>query len=87
MPPPLFKNTLSQIRRVTMSAVASQVTKSRSGILNVFRGSPIMGPLLALVIAVIFFATQSDRFLRGDNLSLIMQQTVVVGVLAIGQTW
>jgi fructose transport system permease protein len=69
-----------------MSAVMSEVTKRRSGILRVFQGSPIMGPLAALVIASIFFATQSDRFLRGENLSLIIQQVMVVGTLAIGQT-
>ncbi len=69
-----------------MSAIASQMTKNRSGILKVLQGSPVMGPLAALIIAIIFFATQSDRFLRGENLSLILQQTVVVGALAIGQT-
>ena len=44
------------------------------------------GPLAALVIACVFFATQSDRFLAADNFSLIIQQVMVVGTLAIGQT-
>ncbi|HUN90792.1 MAG TPA: ABC transporter permease [Burkholderiaceae bacterium] len=44
------------------------------------------GPLLALVAACVFFATQTDRFLSGANLSLILQQITVVGALAIGQT-
>ena len=52
-----------------MSAVVSEVTKRRSGLLNVLRGSPIMGPLAALVVASIFFATQSDKFLTGANFS------------------
>jgi fructose transport system permease protein len=69
-----------------MSAVVSQVTKRRTGILRVFQGSPIAGPLAALILAIIFFATQSDRFLRGENFSLIIQQVMVVGTLAIGQT-
>ena len=69
-----------------MSAVVSKVTKRRSGILNVLQGSPIMGPLAALVLASIFFATQTDKFLTGANLSLILQQVMVVGTLAIGQT-
>lgn len=69
-----------------MSAVVSKVTKRRSGVLDVLRGSPIMGPLAALVLACIFFATQSDKFLTGANLSLIIQQVMVVGTLAIGQT-
>lgn len=45
-----------------------------------------LGPWLALAAACIFFATQSDRFLTGENLSLVVQQVMVVGVLAIGQT-
>ncbi len=45
-----------------------------------------LGPWLALLATCAFFATQSDRFLSGQNLSLVMQQVMVVGVLAIGQT-
>ncbi len=45
-----------------------------------------LGPFIALVIACAFFATQSDRFLTGANLSLVLQQVMVVGVIAIGQT-
>lgn len=47
---------------------------------------PIVGPLIALVLASLFFTTQSDRFLTGSNLSLVVQQVMVVGTLAIGQT-
>ncbi|HSV78841.1 MAG TPA: ABC transporter permease [Ramlibacter sp.] len=45
-----------------------------------------LGPFLALLIACAFFATQSDRFLSAQNFSLILQQVMVVGVIAIGQT-
>jgi fructose transport system permease protein len=45
-----------------------------------------LGPLIALLAACIFFATQSDRFMSGANMSLILQQVMVVGVIAIGQT-
>ena len=44
------------------------------------------GPLLALLASCAFFASQTDRFLTGQNLSLILQQVMVVGVMAIGQT-
>ena len=44
------------------------------------------GPFLALVLACAYFTTQTDRFLTGPNLSLVVQQSMVVGVLAIGQT-
>jgi fructose transport system permease protein len=42
--------------------------------------------VLALAIAVIFFSIKSDRFLAGPNFSLILQQVMVLGTLAIGQT-
>jgi fructose transport system permease protein len=44
------------------------------------------GPLLALLAAGTFFASQTDRFLTGQNLSLVLQQVMVVSVMAIGQT-
>jgi fructose transport system permease protein len=48
--------------------------------------APTAGPLLALVLAMAFFTFKSDRFLDAQNLSLVLQQVMVVGVLAIGQT-
>jgi len=69
-----------------MNALVSRVTKRRSGALNILWGSPIIGPLAALLLATIVFATQSDKFLTGGNFSLILQQVMVVGTLAIGQT-
>lgn len=45
-----------------------------------------LGPWIALLAACGFFSLQSDRFLTGENLSLVLQQVMVVGVLAIGQT-
>jgi fructose transport system permease protein len=45
-----------------------------------------IGPLAALVLAGVFFSLRSDRFLTSDNLSLVLQQVAVVGILAIGQT-
>jgi len=61
-------------------------SKNRFGFLNILFASPIIGPIAALVLASIFFATQTDRFMTGTNLSLIVQQVMVVGTLAIGQT-
>lgn len=45
-----------------------------------------LGPAIALVLACAFFASQSDRFLTLQNFSLILQQVMVVGTIAIGQT-
>jgi fructose transport system permease protein len=48
--------------------------------------APAVGPFIALLLTMAFFALKSDRFLQGPNLSLVLQQVMVVGVLAIGQT-
>jgi fructose transport system permease protein len=45
-----------------------------------------LGPWIALAVTCLFFTFQSERFLSGGNLSLVLQQVMVVGVLAIGQT-
>jgi len=48
--------------------------------------TPTVGPFLALLLTMAFFSFKSDRFLQAQNFSLVMQQVMVVGVLAIGQT-
>jgi fructose transport system permease protein len=45
-----------------------------------------VGPFIALVVACVVFSIESDRFFTGQNFSLIAQQVMVVGVIAIGQT-
>jgi fructose transport system permease protein len=45
-----------------------------------------LGPLAALLLACVFFTVRTDTFLSGGNLSLVIQQVMVVGTLAIGQT-
>ena len=45
-----------------------------------------LGPLIALCLAAAFFTSQTDRFLSIQNFSLILQQVMVVGTIAIGQT-
>jgi len=69
-----------------MAAVTTAAAPRRSGIVELLQGMPILGPVAALVLACIFFTTQTDRFLSGANFSLILQQVMVVGTLAIGQT-
>jgi fructose transport system permease protein len=48
--------------------------------------TPTVGPLIALILTMAFFSWKSDRFFQAQNLSLVLQQVMVVGVLAIGQT-
>ncbi len=44
------------------------------------------GPLVALIVAVVAFSLTTDTFFTTDNLSLLLEQSVVVGILALGQT-
>ncbi|MCG5218024.1 ABC transporter permease [Streptosporangium sp. KLBMP 9127] len=42
--------------------------------------------MVALLVACVFFSLNNEQFLSGGNFSLIIQQVMVVGTLAIGQT-
>ncbi|MEC3975656.1 ABC transporter permease [Amycolatopsis sp. H20-H5] len=48
--------------------------------------APAVGPALALVVAIVVFSASTSTFLDLDNLSLVVQQSLVVGTLALGQT-
>ncbi|MEN9893058.1 MAG: hypothetical protein RLY78_3353, partial [Pseudomonadota bacterium] len=45
-----------------------------------------LGPFIALLLACSFFGATADNFFSAENFSLILQQVMVVGVIAIGQT-
>jgi fructose transport system permease protein len=47
---------------------------------------PAVGPLGVLVVFCVIFSLSTHTFLAVGNLSLIIQQSVIVGTLAIGQT-
>jgi fructose transport system permease protein len=73
----------------TSDSAAAERASGRSAALQAARRwltAPTVGPFLALVLTMAFFTLESDRFLQTQNLSLVLQQTMVVGVLAIGQT-
>src|SRR5438128_5634015 len=65
-----------------------EVPPSEAGpsVLTRLFGISAFGPFVALILVGAFFALKSDHFLTGGNLSLILQQTIEVGTLAIGQT-
>ncbi|GAA2813070.1 ABC transporter permease [Crossiella cryophila] len=48
--------------------------------------TPAVGPALALLAAVLIFSLTTDTFATADNLSLVVQQSLVIGTLALGQT-
>ncbi|GAB3510255.1 ABC transporter permease [Amycolatopsis cihanbeyliensis] len=58
----------------------------RTGVREFFLRAPAVGPALALVLAVAIFSVSTDTFLNLDNLSLVVQQSLVIGTLALGQT-
>ena len=68
-----------------MAPPSAPEDEGRGGLLTGERLAQL-GPLLALLVVCIFFTTQSDRFLTGQNFSLIFQQVMVIGTLAIGET-
>lgn len=49
-------------------------------------GQPVAGPAIVLVGAIIVFSFLSDTFFASANFSLIVQQTMTIGILGIGQT-
>jgi fructose transport system permease protein len=61
---------------------------SNRGTLSLGRvlGTPAVGPLVVLVLFGAIFSLSTHTFLAVGNLSLVIQQSVIVGTLAIGQT-
>jgi len=51
-----------------------------------FFSQPMAGPLIALVAISVFFSLTTSTFLTPRNISLLFQQSVVIGTLALGQT-
>jgi fructose transport system permease protein len=45
-----------------------------------------LGPAIVLLLSVIIFSIVADNFVQPSNISLIVQQVMVIGTLAIGQT-
>ena len=48
---------------------------------------PALSPAVVLLLAIIVFSLLSDRFIRPQNLSLVLQQVSIVGSLAVGVGW
>jgi fructose transport system permease protein len=48
--------------------------------------SQVAGPTVALLVACALFSVTTSTFFRADNFTLILQQSAVVGTLALGQT-
>ncbi|MDT5000250.1 MAG: fructose transport system permease protein, partial [Mycobacterium sp.] len=81
------KELLGHSQQMTTGAPATATpsVSSRFNVGSILR-EPLLGPVVALAIAIIIFSSVSDSFLNPQNVSLILQQSVVVGILAVGQT-
>ncbi|KAA9153048.1 ABC transporter permease [Amycolatopsis acidicola] len=66
-----------------MTAISA---RQRESVGEFFLRAPAAGPALALVVAIVIFSLSASRFLELDNLSLMVDQALVVGTLALGQT-
>ncbi|MFC9694909.1 ABC transporter permease [Kribbella sp. NPDC056951] len=70
-----------------MSSVEARATQSfRNRSAEAFLHNPALGPLAALILAMVVFSVTTSTFLTVDNLSLVVQQSLVVATLALGQT-
>ncbi|UMP03046.1 ABC transporter permease [Amycolatopsis sp. EV170708-02-1] len=65
---------------------ATLKNNERPSIGEFFLRAPAVGPALALLVAIVVFSLSTDTFLDLDNLSLVVQQSLVIGTLALGQT-
>ncbi len=74
----------------TATSDLSEEFAAKSGIIPKIQSTlhkyPYLSPLFVLIVAMIVFTMLNDRFILATNLSLMTQQTVIVGTLAIAQT-
>lgn len=74
----------------TVTAVADFESRERSQLAKLqhfLHGNPAMVPVIILVISVLAFGVVAgERFFSAFNLSLIIQQVTIIGILACAQT-
>ncbi|MGW3287303.1 ABC transporter permease [Streptomyces sp. NPDC001002] len=76
--------TATATREADVAALEGEA--GRASGLRALATHQISGPLAALLLAVLVFSLSTSTFFNSENLSLIAQQSVVVGTLALGQT-
>src|SRR5918994_3640012 len=87
MPNPLRKLVPAPQGAGTAGTVGAERPQSlTTRIHDILHSNATLGPLFVLLLAVIIFSIAADRFLEPANLSLIVQQVMVVGTLGIAQT-
>jgi fructose transport system permease protein len=68
------------------TALRESEADDRAGVREFYLRAPAVGPAMALIAAIAVFSVFTDTFLNPDNLSLVVQQSLVIGTLALGQT-
>jgi fructose transport system permease protein len=71
---------------VTSPAADGEPSTRLPDLLRYALRTPAVGPLAALVVAVVVFSITTETFLATENLSLVLQQSIVIGTLALGQS-
>jgi fructose transport system permease protein len=87
MPNPLRKLVPAPQAAGTAGAVGAPRPQTFSGrVHDILHSNATLGPLFVLILAIVIFSLTADRFLEPANLSLVVQQVMVVGTLGIAQT-
>ena len=68
----------------TLTRLGDSLKTNNAGV--VFARNPALGPTVALLIAIAFFSIATNTFFNIDNFSAVINQTTVIGTLALGQT-
>jgi fructose transport system permease protein len=68
-----------------LAAAAAPAASLQRPMPNLF-AYPMAGPLFALIVIFVVFSLTTSTFMNAANVSLIAQQSVVIGTLALGQT-
>src|SRR5258708_15038835 len=69
-----------------MSVISAAKANRTAGAFGRLVTTPTFGPLIVLIAFCAVFSVTTRTFLAAGNLSLVVQQSVIVGTLAIGQT-
>jgi len=79
---------MSQVLEASGAPDGIQMARNNAGrrVHAVLHRMPALSPLVVLIIACVVFGFANPRFVRPENLSILLQQAAVVGSLAIGQT-
>src|SRR5262249_48134171 len=69
-----------------MSSSSLAASKRKTNGLGRLITTPTFGPLIVVIVFCARFSLATKTFWATGNLSLVVQQSVIVGTLAIGQT-